>query len=163
MGIVKHNFREMAACALPAALEVVGERWAFLILRAAFNGIHHFEEFQATMGIARNILANRLTRLVDNGILSREAVAGDRRKVKYCLTDKGCALLPVVVALRQWGEEWESCGPSTPVLVDERYHQPIRKIAIYAADGRELTLDDMCWSHAENVRPLEYLRAVRAA
>jgi DNA-binding HxlR family transcriptional regulator len=163
MRILKENCREMAACALPAALEVVGERWSFLIMRGAFNGLHHFEEFQATMGIARNILANRLARLVQNGILSRETMVNDRRKVKYCLTEKGCALLPVVVALRQWGEKWEACEPSTPVLVDERNHQPIRKIAIYAQDGRELALEDMCWAHTENVRPLDYLRTVQAA
>ena len=58
-------------CGLPAALEATGERWSFLILRAAFNGLHHFEEFQSTLGIARNILANRLGRLVDHGILAR--------------------------------------------------------------------------------------------
>jgi DNA-binding HxlR family transcriptional regulator len=159
MGTTKENFRGMAACALPAALEAVGERWSFLILRGAFNGLRHFEEFQSTLGIARNILASRLGRLVEHGILSRQPMSDDRRKVEYCLTEKGCALLPVVVALRQWGEEWESCGPSTPVLVDERSHQPIRKIAIFAADGRELKLDDMCWAHAEDVRPLRHLRA----
>jgi hypothetical protein len=55
-------------CALPAALEAMGERWSFLILRAAFNGIVYFEDFQSTLGIARNILSNRLGRLVTNGI-----------------------------------------------------------------------------------------------
>ena len=53
-------------CSIAAALEAVGERWSFLILRAAFNGLHHFEEFQTTLGIARNILSNRLARLVEN-------------------------------------------------------------------------------------------------
>lgn len=159
---MKDNFRTVTSCALTSALEVIGERWSFLILRGAFNGLHHFEELQATMGIARNILANRLGRLVQNGILSRESVAEDRRKVKYCLTEKGRALLPVVVALRQWGEQWEG-GPSTPTLVDERNRQPIRKIAIYSRDGRELTQDDLCWSHAEDVRPPVYLTAACAA
>jgi DNA-binding HxlR family transcriptional regulator len=160
---MKQKFQEFAVCALPAALDVIGERWSFLILRGAFNGLRHFEEFQSTMGIARNVLANRLGRLVKNGILSRETMACDRRKVEYCLTEKGAALLPVVVSLRQWGEQWESCGPSTPVLVDERYQQPIQKITIFSQDGRELALHDLCWAPAQAIRPLEYLRAVRAA
>jgi DNA-binding HxlR family transcriptional regulator len=147
-----------ATCALPAALEAVGERWSFLILRAAFNGLHHFEEFQSTLGIARNILANRLGRLVDHGILTREAMADDRRKVEYRLTEKGAALLPAMLALRQWGERWASCEPSTPVLVDKRDEQPIRQIAILSHDGHELGLRDLSWKHAADIRPLEPVR-----
>ena len=154
--MLKEDLRKLAQdCALPAALEAMGERWSFLILRAAFNGLHHFEEFQSTLGIARNILANRLGRLVDHEILSREAMADDRRKVEYRLTQKGAELLPVMLALRQWGEKWEACAPSTPVLVDQRDHQPIRKITIHSHDGRELGLADLCWAHAEDLQPLE--------
>lgn len=162
MGHLKENLAELAQCALPAALEAMGERWSFLILRASFNGLHHFEEFQSTLGIARNILANRLGRLVDHGILSREPMADDRRKIEYRLTEKGAELLPAMLALRQWGERWESGIPSTPVLVDERDHQPIRRIAILSHDGRTLGLKDLCWAHAEDVMPLETvkLRAV---
>ncbi|UVO55593.1 helix-turn-helix domain-containing protein [Sphingomonas sp. SUN039] len=158
MGHLKENLRELADCALPAALEAMGERWSFLILRASFNGLHHFEEFQSTLGIARNILANRLGRLVDHGILSREAMADDRRKVEYRLTQKGAELLPAMLALRQWGEKWESGVPSTPVLVDLRDHQPIRKIDILSHDGRILDLHDLCWAHAEDVKPLEAVK-----
>lgn len=161
--MAKENLCEVALCALPAALDVVGERWSWLILRGSFNGLRHFEQFQSTIGVARNILANRLTRLVAKGILSREPMASDRRKVEYRLTEKGAALLPALVALRQWGETWEVCAQSTPVLVDVQKHQPVRKIALYAQDGRELVLDDLCWTHAEDVRPVDYLKAVRAA
>ncbi len=102
--------RVLMGCSLTAALEVVGERWSFLILRGAFNGLGHFEQFQSALGIARNILANRLSRLVENGLMQRLPCADDRRKVEYRLTDKGAALLPAVVALRQWGERWASVG-----------------------------------------------------
>jgi DNA-binding HxlR family transcriptional regulator len=156
--MLKEDLRELAQCALPAALEAMGERWSFLILRAAFNGLHHFEEFQSTLGIARNILANRLGRLVDHGILTREAMADDRRKVEYRLTEKGAELLPAMLALRQWGERWESGVPSTPVLVDERDHQPIRAITIQSHDGRPLGLHDLCWAHAEDIKPLEVVK-----
>ena len=153
MGDLKEDLR--LECGLPAALESMGERWSFLILRAAFNGLHHFEEFQSTLGIARNILANRLGRLVDHGILARQPMPDDRRKIEYRLTEKGAALLPAMIALRQWGETWETGMPSTPVLVDQRDEQPIRRVAILAHDGRELQLHDMCWKHAHEIQQME--------
>ncbi|MBV8687615.1 MAG: helix-turn-helix transcriptional regulator [Alphaproteobacteria bacterium] len=131
-------------CGISAALEVVGERWSFLILRGAFNGLHHFEEFQSTLGIARNILSNRLTRLVEHGILRRDPDPDDRRKVAYRLTEKGRDLLPVLLSLRQWGERWVSGLPSNPVLVDRLGRRPIM-VTVHAEDGRPLSLGDMEW------------------
>lgn len=137
--------KDVLQCSLPAALEVMGERWSFLILRSTFNGLSHFEQFQAQLGIARNILASRLAKLVQHGILERCDCADDRRKVIYRLTPKGEALLPTLVALRQWGERWESCCPSNPVLVDSRDGKPVRDIRVTAADGRSLELCDLTW------------------
>jgi DNA-binding HxlR family transcriptional regulator len=151
---LREPLEEIANCSLSAALESMGERWSFLILRAAFNGLHHFEEFQATLGIARNILANRLGRLVQHGILARTPLPDDRRKIEYRLTQKGADLLPAMLALRQWGERWESGTPSTPVLVDKRDNQPIAQIAIHAHDGRVLDYSEMHWMHAEDIKPL---------
>ena len=133
-------------CSLPAALGAMGERWAFLILRAAFNGLAHFEEFQSELGIARNVLADRLTRLVANGVFERLPLPEDRRKIEYRLTEKGRALLPAMVALRQWGERWETGVPAFPVLVDERDRRPIRDVRVLSHDGRELTLADVLWA-----------------
>ena len=132
-------------CGIGAALEVVGERWSFLILRGAFNGLRHFEEFQANLGIARNILSNRLGRLVEHGILRRDPDPADRRKVTYRLTEKGRDLLPVLLSLRQWGERWISGMPSNPVLVDRYTRQPIAPMTVQSADGRPLSLRDMEW------------------
>ncbi len=140
-----------AECGISAALEVVGERWSFLILRGAFNGLQHFEEFQSTLGIARNILSNRLGRLVEHGILKRQADSADRRKIVYRLTDKGKALLPVLIALRQWGERWVSGVPSNPVLVDRANREPVEQIAVRAADGRPLTLGELDWVDASEL------------
>jgi DNA-binding HxlR family transcriptional regulator len=154
---------DMTECPLGAALEVVGDRWSLLILRSAFHGICHFEEFQATLGIARNILAQRLLRLTEHGILSREPMAKDRRKVKYCLTTKGAALLPALVALRQWGEKWELDASVKPLLVEEGTSQPIRPVGIFSHDGRELSPHDLGWVLADNVLPLAYFQAARAA
>jgi len=139
--------REMLRqCSIAAALESVGERWSFLILRGAFNGLHHFEEFQSTLGIARNILSNRLGRLVEHEILRREPDPADRRKIAYRLTEKGRALLPVLITLRQWGEKWISGVPSNPGLVGRQHRQPVAPMTVRAADGRVLDLNELEWA-----------------
>lgn len=138
-------------CSLPAALEAMGERWSFLILRGSFNGLGHFEEFQGQLGIARNILANRLARLVDHGILARHPIPEDRRKIAYRLTDKGHALLPTMIALRQWGERWETGVPAFPILVDARDRRPLLPVSVQAHDGRVLGKGDLIWARPGEV------------
>ena len=138
-------FRDVALhCPLPPAVELIGEKWAFLILRGALNGLQHFEEFQSALGIARNILSDRLGKLVSGGILLRSQDGSDKRKFIYALTPKGEALLPVVVALRQWAEEW-GAGPAEIMLADLRDGKPIRKICLQSWDGREMGLGDLTW------------------
>lgn len=135
---------EALRCPLPQAIELIGEKWAFLILRGALNGLHHFEELQAGLGIARNILSNRLGKMVKGELLERHADPDDRRKVIYSLTEKGEALLPVVLALRQWGRDWGHGYPDIE-LADQRDGKPVRRIKVYAEDGRELGLNDLMW------------------
>jgi DNA-binding HxlR family transcriptional regulator len=141
-------------CGLPSALEAMGEKWSFLILRGALAGIRHFEDFQSTLGIARNILANRLARLVEKGIMVREPMSCDRRKVEYRLTEKGKELAPVMIALRQWGEKWECGVPSVPTLADRRDGQPIQPIRIHSHDGRVLGLCDLVWVYPDEIAPV---------
>src|SRR3954471_11009107 len=139
------RFKEAAlSCPLPPAVELIGEKWAFLILRGALNGLQHFEEFQAGLGIARNILSDRLAKLVLGGILERASDPADGRRVIYSLTAKGEGLLPVVLALRQWGEEW-GYGSMNVVLADRRDGKPVRKMCVQAQDGRELKLGELTW------------------
>ncbi len=145
MGKLREPLKDLAGCGLPSALEVMGERWSFLILRAAFNGLVHFEEFSSELGIARNILSNRLSRLVEHGVMERTPCAADRRKIEYRLTPKGHDLLPAMLALRQWGEKYGSSGVSDLVLIDAEKGEPIAPIAIRAADGRELGWHDLAW------------------
>jgi DNA-binding HxlR family transcriptional regulator len=142
---VERHRELLRQCSIAAALEAVGERWSFLILRGAFNGLHHFEEFQSTLGIARNILSNRLVRLVEHGILAREPDPADRRKIAYRLTEKGRDLLPVLISLRQWGEKWILEGPGNPVLVDRRTRRPVARMTVCAADGRPLEIGELEW------------------
>ena len=130
--------------------------------RAALNGVHHFEEFQTELGIARNILSNRLQRLVANEILARDVMCCDRRKVQYRLTEKGTDLLPTMVALRQWGEKWGLGTPSTPVLADARDLQPIRPVTLQAHDGRVLGKHDLCWIDVGEMREVRQIGAASA-
>lgn len=147
-------FKQAAlSCPLPAAVELIGEKWAFLILRGAFNGLQHFEEFQAGLGIARNILSDRLGKLVAGGILERSPDPNDGRRVIYSLSAKGEDLLPVVLALRQWGEKW-GYGTMSIALADKRDGKPVRKICVLSHDGRELKLGDMIWIQREDADSL---------
>jgi DNA-binding HxlR family transcriptional regulator len=147
-----HAFRQAAlSCPIPRAVELIGEKWAFLILRGALNGLQHFEEFQAGLGIARNILSDRLARLVAGEILERRQDPSDKRKVIYSLTPKGEGLLPVVLALRQWGEEWGH-GSADVVLADRRDGRPVRRMCVQAHDGRPLALGDLTWVYSDGER-----------
>ena len=147
-------FREAAlSCPLPAAVELIGEKWAFLILRGALNGLKHFEEFQGGLGIARNILSDRLSKMVAGGILERKPDPEDGRRVIYSLTPKGEGLLPVVLALRQWGEQW-GYGKMKVVLADTKDRKPVRKICVLSQDGRELGLQDLTWIERDSAETL---------
>ena len=147
-------FREAAlSCPLPGAVELIGEKWAFLILRGALNGLKHFEEFQGGLGIARNILSDRLSKMVAGGILERKPDPLDGRRVIYSLTPKGEGLLPVVLALRQWGEQW-GYGKMKVVLADTRDRKPVRKLCVLSHDGRELSLQDLTWIERDSAESL---------
>jgi DNA-binding HxlR family transcriptional regulator len=152
MGDIREPLRELIECGLPQALEVMGERWSFMILRASFNGLKHFEEFLSELGIARNILSNRLAKLVEHGILKREPCADDRRKIEYRLTPKGFDLLPAMIALRQWGQKYGSeFVTEDPVLVDTRDRLPIGPVSILAHDGRVLSHEDLWMVRREDL------------
>ena len=148
---IREPLREVAECGLPHALAVMGEKWSFLILRAAFNGLVHFEEFSSELGIARNILSNRLAKLVEHGVLARERCEADRRKVEYRLTEKGVGLLPAMLSLRQWGERYAPNFKAGLVLVDTRDGKPVAPMAIRAHDGRELGWHDLAWQQADKL------------
>lgn len=91
-------------CPVARTLAVVGERWSLLIVRDAFDGLRRFGDFQRSLGMARNILADRLRSLVEAGVLAVQPASDGSAYQEYILTPKGEALFPVVVALRQWGE-----------------------------------------------------------
>ena len=93
-------------CSVAQCLEVVGEWWSLLIVRDAFLGVTRFDDFQARLGISRNVLNQRLNHLVKNGVLRRVPYEEHPPRSEYRLTDKGRDLWHVVTAMRQWGDRW---------------------------------------------------------
>ena len=98
-------------CSIARALELVGERWTLLIVRDAFLGLRRFDEFQDSLGVARNVLAERLNRLVGEGILERNAYSERPPRFEYRLTEKGRDLAIPLLALMQWGDRHLSDKP----------------------------------------------------
>jgi len=131
-------------CPSARALDVIGDWWSLLIVREAFDGVTRFSAFQKNLGIARNILAERLRKLTGEGILESVPDPNGGAHQEYQLTAKGRDLLPVVVALRQWGET-HLFAPEEPHsrLVDNVSGQNIAKLDVRAQDGRVLSVDDV--------------------
>jgi len=115
--VLKREY-EGQVCSVAKTLELVGERWTLLIVRDAFLGIRRFDDFQRSLGIARNILAERLGRLVDEGILERVRYSERPERFEYRLTPKGGDLRVALTALRQWGDRYLNEQP--PALLRRR-------------------------------------------
>jgi DNA-binding HxlR family transcriptional regulator len=105
------------ATTLERTLQLVGDRWSILIIRAALRGLRRFDEYQADLGIARPILTNRLRRLVDGGVMAKEQYQARPPRYEYRLTPAGVALSPALVALIRWGEHHLADGDADIVLV----------------------------------------------
>ena len=108
---------DTANCNIAAALEVVGEKWTFLVLREAFNGIRRFDDMQRRTGAPRQVLSSRLSRLVAEGILRKVPYqeSGQRSRHEYRLTEKGIELYPVIAALLAWGDKY-AAAPGGPAV-----------------------------------------------
>jgi DNA-binding HxlR family transcriptional regulator len=127
-------------CGIGQALEVVGDWWSLLIVRDAFFGLTRFRQFERSLGIAKNILARRLEHLVDHGIFERVEAGETGRHSEYHLTAKGEALVTVLIALREWSDEWVFGRGNEPIiLADRRTGKRIPKLKIRDAQGREVS------------------------
>jgi DNA-binding HxlR family transcriptional regulator len=104
-------------CSIAKTLDVVGEWWTLLIVRDAFRGTRRFDDFQASLGLARSVLTARLRRLTDEGVLSRHAYSDHPPRYEYRLTEKGLALFPVIAALMHWGDTWAATPDGPPVVL----------------------------------------------
>jgi DNA-binding HxlR family transcriptional regulator len=132
-------------CSVKRALDVVGEKWTLLVLREAFYGARRFEQFQARVGCARNILTERLNSLTEAGVMQRVPYRepGQRERHEYRLTEKGLDLLPAVIALMRWGDRWEADPAGAPVEITHRdCGNPVELVLRCAHDDTRLTARD---------------------
>jgi DNA-binding HxlR family transcriptional regulator len=109
---------EGQTCSIAGALEIIGERWTLLVVREAFLGTRRFDDFQRELGVARNVLQTRLSRLVDEGVLERVRYQERPERYEYRLTDKGRDLWPVLHSLMLWGDRHR--GGQPPVVIRHR-------------------------------------------
>src|SRR4051794_7465572 len=114
------NTYEGQLCSIARSLEAIGERWTILIIRDAFLGVRRFDDFQRSLGVARNVLQQRLTRLTENGILERVRYQEKPERFEYRLTEKGMDLWPVVVTLISWGDNHVAAPDGPPVLLEHK-------------------------------------------
>ncbi|WP_188036756.1 MULTISPECIES: winged helix-turn-helix transcriptional regulator [unclassified Pseudomonas] len=130
-------------CPVARALLVLGDRWALMILRDAFDGLRRFSELQKSLGLAKNILSSRLKLLVETGLLTLQPASDGSAYKEYVLTDKGRAVFPIVIGLRQWGEQFLfEAGETRSQLLDSAHGQPLQTLQVQARDGRVVGPDD---------------------
>jgi len=134
-----------STCSIARSLSVLGERWTFLILREAFSGVTRFAQFRDSLGIAPDVLTDRLSTLVEYGVMTREPYQepGSRVRFDYHLTPAGDELRVVLGSLQQWGDE-HLPRPEGPTVV-RRSHRTGRPLHVGYIDdrGREVDLDDV--------------------
>jgi DNA-binding HxlR family transcriptional regulator len=135
---------ENSSCAVARALSEVGDWWSLRIVLQAMYGTRRYVDFQRELGIARNILGDRLERLVTDGVLRKVDVGEHGCRYEYRLTDKGRDLFVVVEALRQWGERWTAGGDQPgPVVRDRVSSRPVAPLRVCDADGKPLDIRDV--------------------
>src|SRR6202165_1953093 len=141
--VVKRTSFENAECPVARSLDSLGDWWSLLIIRDALLGISRFSEFQKNIGLAKNILTVRLRALVEHGILKTVPASDGSAYQEYVLTPKGRGVFPVLVALRQWSEEFSGERDGVPtLLVDRGKGRPVRKLELRSEDGRLLGIGD---------------------
>ena len=147
--MVKRTSHREANCPVARPLDAIGDWWSLLIVRDAFEGLTRFGEFQKSLGLAKNILAARLRNLLEHGILDAVPASDGSAYLEYVLTEKGRALFPLLVALRQWGEDYFFEPDEAHVqLVDRKRGQPVRRLELRSCDGRLLQATDTVVKHS---------------
>lgn len=126
-----------------AVIELFGDRWATLIVRACFTGIHRFDEIQRDAGMASNILSDRLERLLAQGIIKAVPYSAHQDRFEYRLTDKGRDLYPVLLGLLQWGDVWYADNKGPPLLLHHNAcNYPLTMRPACSACGETITTEN---------------------
>lgn len=149
------SFSDMS-CPIARSLDVIGEWWTLLIVREAFWGARRFGEFEANLGIAPNVLTQRLARLVEGGILDVVSESQNGRALEYRLTPKGVELSPVLIALAQWGDR-NAPLPGGPVtrIVERETGQDVAPITLMSASGHPLKPNEIAVIEGPGAGPKE--------
>jgi DNA-binding HxlR family transcriptional regulator len=141
---VKRTSFEHDGCPIARSLDAIGDWWSMLIIREALLGTKRFGEFQKRLGLAKNILTVRLRALVDDGILTTAPASDGSAYQDYLLTPKGRGVFPVLVALRQWSEEFDDRPEEiATIMVDREKGRPVRKLELRSQDGRLLEVGEV--------------------
>ncbi len=131
-------------CSVARALGVLGDGWTLLLLREAFLGTRRFADFERELGVAKNVLTQRLSHLVERGVLQRVDAGTHGTRYEYELTPRGKDLAAVMTALRQWGDRWLSGPGNEPLLaIDRRTGRPIPRVRLIDEEGRPLRARDL--------------------
>jgi DNA-binding HxlR family transcriptional regulator len=140
-------------CPVMRTVDLVGDRWTLLILRDAFDGPRRFGQLQRSLGIAKNILSDRLARLVAAGVLRTEPAPDVTTYQAYVLTEKGRDLFDVIIALRQWGERHAFApGEQYRPLIDQTTGKPLPRMTYTRPDGRPLRPEEA--TLGDELRPI---------
>jgi DNA-binding HxlR family transcriptional regulator len=158
--MVKRTSFEKAECPIARSLDVIGDWWSLLIIRDALLGKRRFSEFQKSLGLAKNILTVRLRAMVEHGILKTAPASDGSAYQEYLPTPKGRGVFPVLVALRQWSEEFDDRPAEiATVMVDRQKGRPVRKLELHAQDGRLLSAADTALKPRRGASPVRRLHA----
>src|SRR6201998_1184326 len=141
---MRHKSLKTNLCPVARTLDTIGEWWSLLIVRDALGGIRRFSDFQKNLGLAKNILSTRLKKLVASGIMEQVPASDGSAYREYALTKKGRELFPVIVALRQWGENYLfSRGEKRLQIVDKGTRKRPRRLGVQNVRGDALTANDL--------------------
>jgi len=133
-------------CSVARTLEVIGEWWTMLVIRESFNGVRRFDDFQGRLGIARNVLAARLQRLVDHEVLERRQYQDRPPRWEYRLTEKGRDLYPVLLAMLAWGDRWTAGDDGPPLRLTHECGNEPDAVLVCSHCGKKIDARDV---HAE--------------
>ena len=141
---------DRTACSVARAVNVLGDTWSLLVLRDLLLGAHHFDQLQQHLGIARNVLAARLKRLVEHGVIEKRLYQPHPPRFEYHLTRKGLDLQPVIVGLLQWGDRYLADPPGGPIILEHRAcGQPVQVVPVCAVCREPVSPRDT-WARARD-------------
>lgn len=134
------------ACSWARTAEIIGDKWTIMILRDMFGGVQSFSDFKKRLGIAGNVLTDRLNQLCAQGIVEKRPIREGVERFDYVLTPRGRELFPIFVAMMQWGDKWLFGVEGEPIrMIDRQNGAPMQPMLVTAMDGRCLGPDEVTY------------------